>query len=221
MGDVRVINNESVELDWIPAREALGWTVKVLSDAQKAQEEIIRLSAAGLMRARADWAWVYGGPGESNRHDNWLIPAAFWGGASEDTQSLIYCVRPDSWNEGSFTRRMPGDLLDPARRVEANGVEFASADLQTWFPLSMPSPAVHLDPAPDRAKRAGGNPGKVKVWHAFYLEAMTMLVNGDLDELTTQAEMRSKLLARINEGLDDESVKQPVRDIWYKILKKN
>ena len=66
----------------------------------------------------------------------------------------------------------------------------------------------------------GGNPGKVEIWHRFWLEAMTMLYDGDLDRASfpTQKSLMDELRRRIDDGLSEESVKPHISKIWLKFV---
>lgn len=190
--------------EWIPAFDARQIAMTSAgANRLFAASEIIRLAEAGLIRTRALILTTETGGAKEEERDV-ALPSDFWQ------------LQDGVWQTGCFSSGGEGTrspLLGPPPppRRSAYGVQFHGADLAQWFPARS-EPAPSSPPAP---AKGGGSPGKVAVWHEFWMAAMRLLDEGELDGFTSQAELRARLLADIGDGLSDESVKGPVSRIWY------
>jgi hypothetical protein len=157
------------------------------------------------------------------------LPADFWRLCNE------HKIEPDPMN-GSIQAPFNGDLAtlvgltmlkdDVLKLVSHLSDDEVEAALQATPWMSGKPKAVLTPPVqatPEQPKRGGGAPPKIKAWHAFYLLAMKMIENGEVEAFEKQTEWREAILLRLDrEGheLSDDAIKGPVRDIWHQVLNK-
>lgn len=156
------------------------------------------------------------------------VPPFVWRTATADDRQRW------SWAGGAFGCSANDDLFEVGER-DWEGVEFSTIDIldlceEHGDPANLPSTtrtsAHEMKESPpiqstDRQSAPrGGNPGKVESWHRFWLEAMTMLYDGDLDRSTfpTQKSLMDELRRRIDDSLSEESVKPHISKIWLKFV---
>lgn len=196
--------------DWISAGDALDLVEARLGGRSLAKETLAEMLRDGKLRARAAEAWG------SNTSDI----LAIWEGDPQNAvehdpeeeiqndfqQSVRWADDIDSWRwPDSFF--MVTVSQRPKECLYYRDVTFLRSDL------------LNLGASEPKAQTSarGGRRADLQRWEAFWFEVIQIARDGNLvpGRIKSQAELREDLLDAMGEnGLKEDSIKEPVRRIW-------
>ena len=114
---------------------------------------------------------------------------------------------------------------DDIEKISAPEAKLSPEELERHAERSLaPGPEIVETHATIEAQKAPelkrGAKGKIADWQQFYIVVMEMLDSGELHAYRGKniADLRRDLLARIEERLSEDSLRGPVRDIWYRFV---
>ena len=194
-------------MEWVSAKELMrAFGMEFGANCSGAAIAVCKRAHAGLLRARAKRFCT-----AEECRDHVDVPASFWWAEGREALDQDWLTGDFStWIEGRYELRAFGVEFSK-EDAEAMGASFQiAAEVQppvSEQPLAAAIPAVLVN--------RGGNPGKLPVWHDFWMAVLSMHNEGEIDRADSQADLRRKLLAKIEDRLDDETIKPQVRKVWH------
>jgi len=201
------------DLEFITPRAAID-IVRERADTEfEAKQEIADALRSGRVRSCADYLWSsdYG-----DLYEKW-VPRRRKGFTYLTRSEVPDFIYRDSrrwpadinhwrWDEAEFVILESGEDEEPLLRTYLKGVGIARADIEK---LVRPADRTGM----------GGRPINTVAWTAFWLAVVELALNGELPDFDTQQAFRSRILEMIGDQLSDETIKDPVRQIWNKFKK--
>lgn len=199
------------KLEWIDANEALLLVEKVLRGRSEAKRAIAECLRDGDVRMMADERWI----------------------------SKARSIK-DAWSEDSVKENFRANVQVECKSLRAS--KRWSVDQEEWrWPVNKFSISSKISPSTRRHMFAGvklnrfdvervvlrrnpmdvGSPGKSEQWTALCCVLLKLERAGDLHEVRfpTMTSLREEVLAGINEGLSDKTIKPAISQIWKLFVK--